>query len=173
MPKAARLSKWTYFMHNICIWKKVVLDRFNWHYQASFHFPLTSDVDKSQQHPNKLFGNAKNQTWGSWARSKNATSVLGCPPWIRSLRMSRMPKAAKLPKWTHFKPNICILVEEKQSSYFFPSNVLWEQLNRNKHLSLVSKYNELHRLKCVWEGAWASASERERREKASMWLRES
>ena len=37
-------------------------DRFDQHFQACVHFPLTSAVDKSQKHKNKFLGNAENQT---------------------------------------------------------------------------------------------------------------
>ena len=35
---------------------KLVLDGFDRHYQAFVHFPLTSAIDKSQQHQNKFSG---------------------------------------------------------------------------------------------------------------------
>ena len=58
---------------------KPVLDGFNPHFQASVLFPLTSAVNQSQQQWNNFLRTFKNQTWGHWARSKNATSVL-CSP---------------------------------------------------------------------------------------------
>ena len=45
------------------------------HYQASVHFSLTSDVDKSRQHWNKFLGMLRIQTRCRWVRSKNATSL--------------------------------------------------------------------------------------------------
>ena len=60
-----------------------VLDGVDCHFQASVHFTLNSAVNKSQQNQKiqiKLFGNAGNQTWGCWVRSKNATPELCSPP---------------------------------------------------------------------------------------------
>ena len=41
-----------------CSTSYLILDGFDQHYQASVHFPLTSTIDKSQQHENNF--------WGEW-----------------------------------------------------------------------------------------------------------
>ena len=57
-----------------------VINEFDQHFQASVHFPLTSAVDKSKQHQNNFFGNARIETQGRLVRSKNAFSVVCSPP---------------------------------------------------------------------------------------------
>ena len=63
---------------------------FDWHFQASVHFTLSSAVNESQGHQKileKIFGNAGNRTWGCWVSSKNAICALQ-PPFYRELFFS-------------------------------------------------------------------------------------
>ena len=66
---------------------ELVLDGFNWHFQASVKFPLTSTVDKT--HGNTFFGNVENQTKGHWMRKKTATSVPCSPHGLNKFYLKR------------------------------------------------------------------------------------
>ena len=47
---------------------------------STYYSKQCSVVNKSLQHREKIFGNAENQTQGSWVRTPNDTTVLAPPP---------------------------------------------------------------------------------------------
>ena len=50
------------------------------------------------------FGNARNQTWGCWVRSKNATSVLCSPPPYKLILVSKKSHYSRVqPNLLYFK----------------------------------------------------------------------